>query len=92
MRAWGELIGFPLSNHNLRRMCGRMMYRSGVKLEQIAKIFGHADTRTTIGYLGLDFEDISDAMSKFAQYMKNPFEPKMVHFELSQEKSGQSGI
>jgi hypothetical protein len=40
---------------------GRMMYLSGVRLEKIAKIFGHADTRTTIRYLGPDFEDMDEA-------------------------------
>jgi hypothetical protein len=69
-----------------------MMYRSGVRLEHIAKIFGHADTKTTIRYLGLDFDDMSDAMSKYAQYMENPFEPKMVQNEVGQEIGGQSGI
>jgi integrase len=87
-----DRLGFPFTNHDLRRTCGRMMHRSGAKLEQIAKIFGHADTRTTINYLGLDFEDMSDAMIKYAQYQKTLIEPKTVHFETSQEIGGQSGI
>lgn len=88
----GERVGFNFTNHDLRRTCGRMMYRSGVRLEQIAKIFGHADTRTTIKYLGLDFEDMSDAMSQYAQYQKTPIELKTVQNEESQMESGQSGI
>lgn len=88
----GKRVGFHLSNHDLRRTCGRMMYRSGVKIEHIAKIFGHEDTRTTIKYLGLDIEDMSNAMRQYAQYQKTSFEPQTVHFEDSQEKSGQSGI
>jgi hypothetical protein len=35
---------------------------------------------------------MSDAMSKYAQYQKNPFDPKMVQNQLSQENDGQSGI
>jgi integrase/recombinase XerD len=88
----GQRVGIHFTNHDLRRTCGRMMYRSGVRLEHIAKIFGHADTKTTIRYLGLDFDDMSDAMSKYAQYMENPFEPKMVQNEVGQEIGGQSGI
>lgn len=72
----GERVGFRFTNHDLRRTCGRMMYRAGVKLEEIAKIFGHADTRTTIRYLGLDFKDMSDAMKVYAQYQNFKNEPK----------------
>jgi hypothetical protein len=32
------------------------MYRAGVPIEIIARKFGHSDTRTTMHYLGLDFE------------------------------------
>ena len=67
-----------------------MMYRSGVRLEQIARILGHADTRTTIKYLGLDFEDMSDAMQQYAQYQKISYEPKMVQNEAIQCYGGRS--
>jgi hypothetical protein len=44
------------------------MYRAGVKIEKIARIFGHSDTRTTMKHLGLDHEDMSEAMKHHAQY------------------------
>lgn len=88
----GNRVGIKFSNHDLRRTCGRMMYRAGVQLEEIARIFGHSDTRTTAHYIGLDFEDMSAAMSKYAQYQNMRILPQMVKNELSQEKSGQSGI
>jgi hypothetical protein len=88
----GERVGLYFTNHDLRRTCGRMMYRAGVRLEEISRIFGHADTRTTILYLGLNFDDMSDAMRTYAQYQKMSLEPKMVQNELSQSLSGQSGI
>lgn len=88
----GERVGIYFTNHDLRRTCGRMMYRSGARLEQIARIFGHADTKTTIRYLGLDFEDMSETMANYARYQNTPLVPEMVQNELSQEKSGQSGI
>jgi integrase len=88
----GERVGVYFTNHDLRRTCGRMMYRSGVRLEKIAKIFGHADTRTTIRYLGLDFEDMDEAMAQYSQYQNSLIVPKMVQYSESQIKSGQGGI
>ena len=67
-----------VSNHDLRRTCGRMMYRLGVPLEVIARIFGHSDTRTTIRYLGLDHDDMSAAMQQYAKYQKCAFVPQVV--------------
>jgi hypothetical protein len=43
-------------------------------------------------YLGLDLEDMSNAMKQYAPYQKSPVEPKMAHFESSQIIGGQSGI
>ena len=86
----GETLYF--TNHDLRRTCGRMMYRSGVRIEKIAKIFGHADTRTTIRYLGLDFEDMDEAMQQYSQYQNALVVPKMVQTEESQIIGGQGGI
>lgn len=88
----GERLGFEFSNHDLRRTCGRMMYRAGVHLEEIARIFGHSDTRTTAHYIGLDFEDMNAAMARYAQYQNFLIVPRMVQNEVSQIKSGQSGI
>jgi len=92
LKRLGAKVGLEISNHDLRRTCGRMMYRAGVRIEQIARIFGHADTRTTIRYLGLDYDDMSDAMSLYAQYQKAPNVPQMVQNGFSQRKSGPIGI
>jgi integrase len=88
LRRLGERIGMKLSNHDLRRTCGRMMYRSGVQIEIIARIFGHTDTRTTARYLGLDLEDMNSAMHKYAQYQKSQVVPKTVQIEAEPERSG----
>ncbi len=69
-----------------------MMHRAGVTLEEIARIFGHSDTRTTAHYIGLNFEDMNAAMQRYSQYQNFLVVPQMVQNELSQEKSGQSGI
>jgi integrase len=47
----------------LRRTFGRTLYYSGVKIEDIAVILGHKDTKTTLKYLGLDKVDHSDHMN-----------------------------
>lgn len=88
----GERLGLVFTNHDLRRTCGRMMYRAGVTLEQIARIFGHADTRTTAHYIGLDFEDMNAAMTRYSQYQDFLVVPQMVQNEPSQSFGGQSGM
>ena len=88
----GARVGFHLSNHDLRRTCGRMMYRSGVSIEIIARIFRHSDTRTTKHYLGFDYEDMSNAMSIYAQYQKEAMFQNSEQSTLSQMESGQGGI
>jgi len=52
-----------------------------VKTEQIARIFGHTDTRTTIRYLGLDLDDMRLAMEQYARYQKGAIVPKVVQIE-----------
>jgi integrase len=44
-------------NHVLRRTFGRTLWDNGVKIEAIAYLMGHSDTRVTIRYLGLDQRD-----------------------------------
>ena len=80
---------YAVSNHDLRRSCGRLMYQAGVRIEVIAKIFGHSDTKTTIRYLGLDLDDIGDALSQYAKFMSVP---KTVQNDQSQYFSGPGEI
>lgn len=92
LKTLGARIGLDFSNHDLRRTCGRMVYRAGARIEQIMRIFGHADTRTTIHYLGLDFDDMSQAMDLYAQYQNQAIFPQTEIFEDSQKKGGPIGI
>jgi len=69
-----------------------MMYRAGAPIEIIGRKFGHTDTRTTMKYLGLDFEDLSAAETLYATYQASVICPKMGTFEVSQENGGQGGI
>ena len=69
------------------------MHRAGVKTEQIARIFGHSDTRTTIRYLGLDHDDMSAAMQKYARYQECASVPKVVQIDSEPDSvSGGTGI
>ena len=90
----GERLGFEVTNHDLRRTCGRMMYRSGVKLEVIMRMFGHCDTKTTVRYLGLDFDDMSGAMVMYADYQRGLITavPQMGTNGESQLDGGRAGI
>jgi len=92
VKSAGERIGVKASNHDLRRTCGRMMFRAGVPIETIARIFGHSDTKTTLHYLGLEYEDMSSAMRQYAQYQKNALCPKTGTFGVSQYSGGPNGI
>ena len=53
---------------------------------------GYEDTKTTLKYLGLDHEDLSEAMDKYYQYDQKKIGPKKEIFNKSQMKSGQGGI
>lgn len=90
----GQRLGFEVTNHDLRRTCGRMMYRSGVKIEVIMRVFGHCDTRTTIKYLGLDFDDMEGAMVIYADYQHGPVAdvPRTGTNDESQMEGGRTGI
>lgn len=57
-------IGFDFKNHTLRRTFGRNLYHSGVPLETIMKLYGHDQQQTTIDYIGVNLEDMTDALSK----------------------------
>lgn len=63
----GDEIGYEghLSSHTLRRTFGRAMYHSGVEPATIAKMLGHDSIDTTLKYIGVDMDDMADAMRRF---------------------------
>lgn len=86
-------VGFKFTNHTLRRTYGRMLWLAGVPIETIAEILGHADTKTTLLYLGLNMEDQADAMQKLAQFQSKFLGPQNYGPRgEARQKSGQSGI
>lgn len=66
-----------VTNHTLRRTCGRLLYKSGVKIEEIADILGHSDVRTTLRYLGIRLDDQRMALAKRDEFLKR-IESEMV--------------
>lgn len=59
-----ESSGIHFSNHTLRRTFGRTLYRAGVPVATIAKILGHESTEVTLRYIGVDMDDMRDAMRR----------------------------
>ena len=49
---------------------GEVLYLSGVKIENIADILGHSETRTTLRYLGLRLDDQKNALAKRGAFLK----------------------
>ncbi|MCI2075451.1 MAG: site-specific integrase [Candidatus Methanomethylophilus sp.] len=59
-------IGYPaLSSHTLRRTFGRAMFHSGIPPATIAKMLGHSSIEQTLRYIGVDMDDMTDAMRSF---------------------------
>ena len=44
-------------HHTLRRTGGRLMWLEEVPIETIANIMGHSSTQTTLGYIGVNYDD-----------------------------------
>jgi len=62
---------FERSCHDLGRIQGRLLHRTGVPIEDIASTLGQWDTKTALHYLGQDSDDMNKIMKKVAQYRKN---------------------
>ena len=69
-----EALGMQFGNHTLRRTCGRSMWLSGkvtgevVPDATISRVYGHSDWKTTADYIGVNLDDMSDAMSSLSTY------------------------
>ena len=59
-----ERLGFHFANHTLRRTFGRNLYHAGTPIETISKLYGHEDIQTTLRYIGVNLDDMSDALGK----------------------------
>lgn len=59
---WRAGIRVPGLHHVLRRTFGHALWRSGVPIEVIARLYGHEDTKTTLAYLSITGDDDKRAM------------------------------
>ncbi len=55
-------------------------WKAGVEIEKISKILGHENTQTTILCLGLNLEDMNQAICKLAEYEEGLGLPPKGHF------------
>ncbi len=62
----GKRMGTHLSPHDMRRTFGRQLWKRGVRIETISKLMGHKHIATTIRYLGIDQDDLRDALRTLA--------------------------
>ena len=65
MKDLSAQVGIKFSHHTLRRTFGRTMFRSGVNVATIAKMMGHESTEMTLRYIGVDLDDMNNAMRSF---------------------------
>ncbi len=70
VRTAARRAGLVASTHDLRRSFGRVAFKDAkVPLTTIQKIYGHASIDTTIRYLGLNLDDMTDGIAAFDRVM-----------------------
>jgi len=72
VKSAAKRAGIPqdkVSNHVLRRSGARMAFYSGSDITKISTMLGHADTRTTMIYLGLTLDDFQEVHEKRDDYL-----------------------
>ncbi len=81
LREVSKRSGIKFSNHTLRRTYGRNLWKAGVPLETIKELMGHCSIDTTIDYLGIRLDDMTDAMDRLGEYQKSILCPQEGIFE-----------
>jgi integrase/recombinase XerD len=64
-------LGFHFANHTLRRTFGRMLFKAGTDIVTISKILGHEDVKETIGYIGINLDDMEEGMDLLQTYLED---------------------
>ena len=65
IRTHSNMIGRHISPHTFRRSYGRHLYKAGMPLQEIQRLYGHQEVSTTIRYLGINDEDLSASVTKY---------------------------
>lgn len=76
-----EKVGFHFTFHDLRRTWGRTAWKSGVDIETISEMMGHENTMITRRYLGINIDDMDEALDQISDYQ----ESKLFNFQNSIE-------
>jgi integrase len=61
--------GVRVSHHDLRRTFGRLANASGMSLLSLQGLFGHASPALSAHYVGLDFDELKDALTRLGSYI-----------------------
>lgn len=69
---WRAGINIPGLHHVLRRTFGHALWRRGIPIEVIARLYGHEDTKTTLAYLSITGEDDKRAMAVIDSLWRHP--------------------
>jgi site-specific recombinase XerD len=54
-----------ISPHTFRRSFGRHLYKAGMPIVEIQKLYGHARPEVTVSYLGIQDEDLASSLMKY---------------------------
>jgi integrase len=61
----GHIVGIRLGTHSMRKTRGYMMHKSGVSIEQIARVLNHSSPAVTMAYIGLTQEETLNTYDEF---------------------------
>jgi site-specific recombinase XerD len=61
---WLDDLGLRIHAHRLRHTCATQMLAAGASLREIQQVLGHADIRTTEGYLAVSGEETRRAVER----------------------------
>lgn len=65
MQPHARMLGRHLSPHTFRRSFGRHLYKAGMPLPDIQRLYGHSSLEMTIRYLGINDEDTASGLDRF---------------------------
>ena len=61
--------GIKVSHHDLRRTFGRLANASGMSIISLQGMFGHASPALSAHYIGLDYDEIRNALVRMGSYL-----------------------
>ena len=61
--------GVKASHHDLRRTFGRLANASGMSIISLQGMFGHASPALSAHYIGLDYDEIRNALARMGSYL-----------------------